>query len=51
MSDGFVVASVGWNFLMLSKSPVSATTVVYCLNSFKYDIVYDFYLVEINLKA
>jgi hypothetical protein len=32
MSDGLVVASVGWNFWMLLKSPVSATTVVTALS-------------------
>jgi hypothetical protein len=29
ISEGLVVASVGRNFFMASKSPVSATTVVY----------------------
>ena len=32
MSEGFVVASCGENCRMLSKSPVSATTVVNCFS-------------------
>ena len=50
INEGFVVASRGLNFLMVSKSPVSATTVVKVLSNSKLDTSSDI-LISKNLST